>query len=80
MFRADPDVALAGLPEPVLLDEWQMVPEVLGAVKRAVGGHLEWLRDQLGEQFRVGVVLHTGSRIFSLGDRIVAPPIASLWS
>ncbi|MGH8903983.1 MAG: ATP-binding protein [Egibacteraceae bacterium] len=35
-FRADPDVALAGLPEPVLLDEWQVVPEVLGAVKRAV--------------------------------------------
>ena len=35
-FRADPDAALAGLAEPVLLDEWQAVPEVLGAVKRAV--------------------------------------------
>lgn len=35
-FRADPDVALAGLAEPVLLDEWQAVPGVLGAVKRAV--------------------------------------------
>ncbi|GBE24220.1 hypothetical protein BMS3Bbin02_00489 [bacterium BMS3Bbin02] len=35
-FRADPDAALAGLPEPVLLDEWQVVPAVLGAVKRAV--------------------------------------------
>jgi uncharacterized protein len=35
-FRADPDAALRGLPEPVLLDEWQAVPEVLGAVKRAV--------------------------------------------
>lgn len=35
-FRADPDVALRGLPEPVLLDEWQAVPQVLGAVKRAV--------------------------------------------
>jgi hypothetical protein len=33
-FRADPDVALRGLPEPVLLDEWQEVPGVLGAVKR----------------------------------------------
>jgi hypothetical protein len=33
---ADPDVALAGLEEPVLIDEWQVVPEVLGAVKRAV--------------------------------------------
>ena len=35
-FRANPDVALLDLPEPVLLDEWQAVPEVLGAVKRAV--------------------------------------------
>ena len=35
-FRADPDAALRGLPEPVLLDEWQEVPEVLGAVQRAV--------------------------------------------
>lgn len=35
-FRADPDVALEGLAEPVLLDEWQAVPGVLGALKRAV--------------------------------------------
>ncbi len=35
-FRADPDAALRGLAEPVLIDEWQMVPGVLGAVKRAV--------------------------------------------
>lgn len=35
-FRADPDAALRGLEEPVLLDEWQVVPGVLGAVKRAV--------------------------------------------
>lgn len=35
-FRADPDVALRGLREPVLLDEWQAVPAVLGALKRAV--------------------------------------------
>jgi uncharacterized protein len=35
-FRADADAALRGLEEPVLLDEWQAVPEVLGAVRRAV--------------------------------------------
>ena len=35
-FRADPDAALRGLREPVLLDEWQAVPSVVGAVKRAV--------------------------------------------
>lgn len=36
VFRADPDAALELRKEPVLLDEWQEVPEVLGAVKRAV--------------------------------------------
>jgi predicted AAA+ superfamily ATPase len=35
-FAADPDAALRTMPEPLLLDEWQAVPEVLGAVKRAV--------------------------------------------
>jgi uncharacterized protein len=34
--RADSDAVLRGLREPVLLDEWQLVPGVLGAVKRAV--------------------------------------------
>jgi len=37
-FRADPDAALRGLVEPILLDEWQVVPDVLGAVKRAIDG------------------------------------------
>lgn len=40
-FRADPDAALRGLPEPVLLDEWQVVPGVLGAVKRAIDSRPE---------------------------------------
>jgi uncharacterized protein len=35
-FQADPDAALRAQSEPVLLDEWQTVPGVLGAVKRAV--------------------------------------------
>ena len=35
-FRASPDAALRGRAEPVLLDEWQMVPEVLAAVKRTI--------------------------------------------
>ncbi len=34
-FRSDPDAALRSLHTPVLLDEWQEVPGVLGAVKRA---------------------------------------------
>lgn len=35
VVAADPDAALTGLDEPILLDEWQEVPAVLGAVKRA---------------------------------------------
>lgn len=34
--QADPDAALRDLAEPTLIDEWQIVPEVLGAVKRSV--------------------------------------------
>jgi predicted AAA+ superfamily ATPase len=42
--------------------------------------HLIWLRDQLGERFVAGVVLHTGPRVFSLAERIIAAPVAALWS
>jgi predicted AAA+ superfamily ATPase len=35
-YRADPDAALRRADRPLLLDEWQEVPEVLAAVKRAV--------------------------------------------
>jgi uncharacterized protein len=35
-FKADPDAALEGLAEPVLLDEWQEVPGVFGAARRAI--------------------------------------------
>lgn len=35
-FEADPDAALRGLTEPLLVDGWQHVPGVLGAVRRAV--------------------------------------------
>ncbi len=41
--------------------------------------HLRWLRDQLGERFRAGAVLHTGPRPFRLSERILALPICSLW-
>jgi predicted AAA+ superfamily ATPase len=46
----------------------------------AAGQHLAWLRDELGDQFVAGIVLHTGPQTYSLGDRIVAAPICTLWS
>ena len=42
--------------------------------------HLAWLRDAIGERFVAGVVLHTGPRTYRLGERLVAAPIATLWS
>lgn len=42
--------------------------------------HLEWLRDRLGTRLTLGLLVHTGPRVFALSDRIIATPIASLWS
>jgi uncharacterized protein len=47
---ADPDVAIARGSRPLLIDEWQLAPEVLGAVKRAVD-----------KDFAAGQFLLTGS-------------------
>lgn len=44
------------------------------------GRHLAWLRDQLGERFLGGVVLHTGQASYALGERIRAAPISTLWA
>lgn len=41
--------------------------------------HLAWLRDELGDRFIGGIVLHTGRNAFALGDRLGAVPIAALW-
>ena len=57
-FRASPDAALRDRAEPVLLDEWQMVPDVLGAVKRAIDANR-----------RPGRFLITGSARTYPGDR-----------
>jgi uncharacterized protein len=42
--------------------------------------HLAWMRDQLGDRFIGGVVLHTGPRAFPLGDRLRALPISTIWA
>ena len=42
--------------------------------------HLLWLRDALGERFDAGVVLHAGTAVARLDDRILALPISALWS
>ncbi len=49
------------------------------APDRDDAAHLIWLRDQLGDRFTIGIVLHTGPRIFRIEDRVYAVPIASIW-
>jgi uncharacterized protein len=41
--------------------------------------HLQWLASELDERFIIGVVLHTGPRIYRLSERIIAAPISALW-
>ncbi len=49
------------------------------APRLADARHLEWLREQLGDRFLAGAVLHTGPRPFPLAERIFALPISTLW-
>ncbi|MXW95031.1 MAG: ATP-binding protein [Acidimicrobiaceae bacterium] len=41
--------------------------------------HLAWLRDEEGDRFVAGLVLHTGPGVIPLGDRLSAVPISALW-
>jgi hypothetical protein len=41
--------------------------------------HLRWLRDQLGDRFIAGLVLHTGPHIYPLDAQITAAPICTIW-
>ena len=42
--------------------------------------HLFWLRDQLGKDFAAGAVIHSGSAIYELGERVYAIPLCAIWS
>jgi uncharacterized protein len=42
--------------------------------------HLAWLRDEVGDAFAAGLVLHTGPHVFPLGDRLTAAPVSALWT
>ncbi|WP_322753816.1 hypothetical protein [Frankia sp. Cas3] len=42
--------------------------------------HLEWLAAEIGPRFTLGLLVHTGPRVFQLTERILAVPAAGLWS
>ncbi|HEX3962876.1 MAG TPA: alkaline phosphatase family protein [Trebonia sp.] len=64
----------------------QRIPTLVTAsqgVKRGVTDptrYTPWLRDQTGDAFAAGIVLHTGPHVFPVSDRIVAAPVSTLWS
>lgn len=41
--------------------------------------HLTVMRDELGDRFRIGLVVHAGAHALPLGDRIWAVPVSALW-
>lgn len=51
-----------------------------GAPDRDDARHLIWLREELGERFVAGVVLHTGPKVYEIDESIVAAPISTLWA
>lgn len=63
-FQADPDVALRAFKEPVLLDEWQLVPEVFAAVRRSIdasrGANRFYLSGSVRAEWESGVYPGTG--------------------
>ncbi len=47
-------------------------------VDRSDAKHLLWMRDELGDRFKAGFVLHTGGDVFPLDDEVWALPISAL--
>lgn len=41
--------------------------------------HLRWLREQLGDRFAAGIVIHLGEVSASFGDRVQVLPLSALW-
>lgn len=49
------------------------------APTRADARHLIWLRDELGNKFAGGVVVHSGQAVVELDDRVAAVPLSAAW-
>lgn len=53
----------------------------LGATPRASDfSGLAYLRDELGDRFKAGAVIHTGAETLPFGERLWAVPVSGLWS
>jgi predicted AAA+ superfamily ATPase len=41
--------------------------------------HLRWLADEIGTDFASGAVVHSGSQVYELAERVWAIPMCALW-
>ena len=41
--------------------------------------HLRWLADEIGPDFAAGAVIHSGSQVYPLAERVWAIPMCALW-
>jgi len=41
--------------------------------------HLRWLADEIGTDFAAGAVVHSGSQVYELAERVWAIPMCALW-
>ncbi len=86
LAEADPDILLSGEP-PILIDEWQYVPSVYDAVRRAVDSDPSPNRcllagsavpNQAPTHSGAGRIVRVRMRPLSLSERGIAPPSVSL--
>lgn len=82
-FRADPDAALRRAVKPLLIDEWQEVPAVLAAVKRAVDADAKpgqfvltgSVRAELGTEMWAGTGRVVRMSMYGLAERELVGPL-----
>jgi uncharacterized protein len=81
LIQADPDGALRRQPGPLLIDEWQEVPEILPAIKRAIdrnGSPGQFIltgrvRAELTTDMWAGTVRVIRQQMYSLTERELSP-------
>ena len=59
--------------------------ELMGSFRAVVingprqAGKMRWMREQLGDRFAAGIIIHLGDISTSFGDRIQVLPLVALW-
>ncbi len=71
-------------PGVVPIQQWRPASDDKAAAPAAlwsgVARHLAWLRDETGDAFAAGIILHAGPHVFPVSDRIIAAPVSALWA